>query len=79
MTRPRPPLPCWALHAQDADVVQRGVLLNEAFTYALYANVCRSLFEAHKLMLSFLLATRILQVPGLGMYGHRPPACMRMG
>ena len=35
--------------------------LNDCFTAAVYANVCRSLFEAHKLLFSFLLAIKILQ------------------
>ena len=34
------------------------------FTRALYENVCRSLFEAHKVLFSFLLTIRIMQ--GLG-------------
>ncbi|KAL0019092.1 hypothetical protein WJX77_000912 [Trebouxia sp. C0004] len=46
----------------DAESVEeRSRALNEAFTYALFINVCRSLFEAHKLMFSFLLAIKILQ------------------
>lgn len=35
--------------------------LNDCFTAAVYVNVCRSLFEAHKLLFSFLIAIKILQ------------------
>ncbi|KAJ8395762.1 hypothetical protein AAFF_G00029990 [Aldrovandia affinis] len=48
-------------NSQKADTVaQRIININEFFTFSLYTNVCRSLFEKHKLMFAFLLCTRIM-------------------
>jgi dynein heavy chain len=43
------------------DLEQRIDNLNKYFTYLLYDNVSRSLFERHKLLLSFTLLIKILQ------------------
>uniref|UniRef100_A0A8C4HI64 Dynein, axonemal, heavy chain 1 n=1 Tax=Dicentrarchus labrax TaxID=13489 RepID=A0A8C4HI64_DICLA len=37
-------------------ILSRIANINEFFTFSLYSNVCRSLFEKHKLMFAFLLA-----------------------
>ncbi|XP_060076356.1 dynein axonemal heavy chain 1-like, partial [Ylistrum balloti] len=53
-------------HADRADnLPQRVKNINEYFTFSLYSNVCRSLFEKHKLLFSFLLCTRIKMNKGL--------------
>ena len=39
--------------------------INNYFTFSLYSNVCRSLFEKDKLMFAFLLCTRIQAHQGL--------------
>ncbi len=40
---------------------QRITNLNDYFTLSVYNNVCRSLFERHKLLFSFILCIKILQ------------------
>lgn len=38
--------------------------INNYVTFSLYSNVCRSLFEKHKLMFAFLVCVRILMNDG---------------
>ncbi|KAL1510265.1 hypothetical protein AB1Y20_006588 [Prymnesium parvum] len=49
---------------KSADLDERIASLNDFITYSLYCNICRSIFEAHKLMFSFLLAIKILMGQG---------------
>nr|XP_046240546.1 dynein axonemal heavy chain 1 [Scatophagus argus] len=48
-------------NSERADTVEKRIAnINEYFTFSLYSNVCRSLFEKHKLMFAFLLCARIM-------------------
>ncbi|XP_072937032.1 dynein axonemal heavy chain 7 [Epargyreus clarus] len=52
------------------DIVERLAILRAHFTYSLYANICRSLFEKDKLVFSLLLTITIMVAEGRLAQGH---------
>uniref|UniRef100_A0A8C5T8B7 Dynein axonemal heavy chain 1 n=1 Tax=Malurus cyaneus samueli TaxID=2593467 RepID=A0A8C5T8B7_9PASS len=52
-------------NSEKAEVLSERVEnINNYITFSLYCNVCRSLFEKHKLMFAFLVSVRILMNEG---------------
>ncbi|XP_004631750.1 dynein heavy chain 1, axonemal [Octodon degus] len=52
-------------NSERADNLKKRISnINRYLTYSLYTNVCRSLFEKHKLMFAFLLCVRIMMNEG---------------
>nr|CAD7394772.1 unnamed protein product [Timema cristinae] len=49
---------------KSGDIDSRVLSINNHFTFSLFSNVCRSLFEKHKLHFAFLLCVRILMDEG---------------
>ncbi|KAJ3657289.1 hypothetical protein Zmor_009105 [Zophobas morio] len=49
---------------RSENIDERVEIINEHFTFSLYSNVCRSLFEKHKLQFAFLMCVRILMDEG---------------
>ena len=47
--------------APAEEYTQRMANINQFFTYSVYKNVCRSLFEVHKPLFSLLLTVKIMQ------------------
>uniref|UniRef100_A0A8C4W100 Dynein axonemal heavy chain 1 n=1 Tax=Gopherus evgoodei TaxID=1825980 RepID=A0A8C4W100_9SAUR len=52
-------------NSERADTLKKRIVnINNYLTFSLYSNVCRSLFEKHKLMFAFLMCVRIMMNEG---------------
>nr|XP_009665828.1 PREDICTED: dynein heavy chain 1, axonemal [Struthio camelus australis] len=52
-------------NSERADTLKERIMnINNYVTFSLYSNVCRSLFEKHKLMFAFLVCVRIMMNEG---------------
>ncbi|KAJ6667676.1 hypothetical protein lerEdw1_015997 [Lerista edwardsae] len=52
-------------NSEGADTLKKRIAnINKYLTFSLYSNVCRSLFEKHKLMFAFLVCIRIMMNEG---------------
>lgn len=56
--------PCLVVAFFSDELPERVQNINNYITFSLYCNVCRSLFEKHKLMFAFLVSARILMNEG---------------
>jgi len=58
------------------DVLKRITLINDDFTRFMYLNICRGLFEDHKMIFSFLVCVQILRMEKHARYIGREPIVM---
>jgi len=62
---------------KDDDVMKRIIIVLNDFTRFMYLNICRGLFEDHKMLFSFLVCVQILRVETHAAYIKRSPIDMK--